>query len=544
MSLSISRFTNSRADVAAGFSIASILLPEAVAYAAIAHLSIQHAITAILVGLFCYALIGNSRFAVVAPTSSAATLMAAAILSLNPLSPAEIEALSMGLIIVTGAGFVLLAIARLGRLSAFVSRPVLHGFSFALALTIIIKQLPVALGVSVSAPDPLRLLLALLQQSPHWSLYSGLAAVLALALMQLLKRWPRLPGAFVVLALGIALAYSVDLGQFGIATVGAITLTPPGLTLPQLPLERWLDLIALAGGLLVIVFAESWGSIRSLALLRNDSVEPNRELLALGSANMVSGLLQGMPVGAGFSASSASYAAGAQSKLAGVFAALLVLTLALTGKALIEHIPEPVLAAAVISALLHALNPKPLLQLWRLNRDQYLALAAVLAVLLLGVLHGMEVAVVLSLLAAIRSFSEPVVSELAELGDSRNFISRNSHPDTRLHPGVLVLRPEEPLFFGSVEGVVSEINKRLLARPDTKALVLSLEQSADLDSTAAECLVELGHLLQLRQQTLLLARCKDPVRTTLLKLAPELFRDRLFWSVADATASRKPPAGP
>lgn len=525
-----------RADLTASLSVASILLPEAVAYAAIAHLSIQHAITAVLAGLIGYALIGGSRFAVVAPTSSSAALMAAAVLSLHPLSANEVATLSIGLILLNGIGLMLLASARLGRLSAFVSRPVLHGFSFALALTIIIKQLPVALGVSVSAPDPLRLLEALAEVHSQWSINSALVAAVALVLLVLLKRWPRLPGAFLVLALGIVLAYSVNLANYNIASVGPITLNAPGLSLPTLSLERWLNLAALAGGLMIILFAESWGSIRSLALLRNDPAEPNRELFALGGANVLSGLLQGMPVGAGFSASSASYAAGAQSKLTGLFAAFLVLMLALMGKALIEHIPEPVLAAAVISALLHALNPKPLVLLWRLNRDQYLALAAVVAVLMLGVLHGMIVAVVLSLLAAIRSFSQPVVSELAELGDSRNFVVRRNHPSTRITPGTLILRPEEPLFFASVEGVIGEINARLLARPDTHTLVLSLEQSADLDSTAAECLIELARLLQLRGQTLLLARCKDPVRVVLLQLAPELLAHSLFWSVADAAA--------
>lgn len=135
------------ADIVAGLSVASILLPEAVAYAAIAHLTIQHAITAVLVGLICYAWLGGSQFAIVAPTSSAAALMAAVVLSLHPIDSDMAASFSFALVILTGIGLLVFAKAGLGRLSAFVSRPVLHGFSFALALTIIIKQLPIILGV-------------------------------------------------------------------------------------------------------------------------------------------------------------------------------------------------------------------------------------------------------------------------------------------------------------------------------------------------------------------------------------------------------------
>ena len=134
------------ADVVAGLSVAFILLPEAVAYAAIAHLTIQSAITAALIGLGVYALLGDSPYAIVAPTSSAAALLAAVVLSMRPTDAETIISLGAALVILTGMGLLILSKAKLGRLSAFVSRPVLHGFSFALAITIISKQLPVLLG--------------------------------------------------------------------------------------------------------------------------------------------------------------------------------------------------------------------------------------------------------------------------------------------------------------------------------------------------------------------------------------------------------------
>ncbi len=524
------------ADLVAGLSVAFILLPEAVAYAAIAHLTIQAAITAALMGLVVYAVLGDSPFAIVAPTSSAAALLAAVVISMRPSDATAVVSLGAALVILTGVGLLILSKAKLGRLSAFVSRPVLHGFSFALAITIISKQLPIMLGVTLQASNLYELYVDLalkIHQASPWS--AGLG-VLALTLLSLLKRWPTLPSAFIVLVLGIILSYSINLADYHIATVGAVTLQMPQLNIPQLPVEKWLQLAELACGLMVIIVAESWGSIRSLSLIHGDKVDSNRELLALGAANLGSGLLQGMPVGAGFSVSSADEDAGAKTKMAGIVAAGVLLMMAVFGQQWIALIPEPIVAAAVINALSHALNPKALLVLWRMNRDQYLALAAILAVLAFGVLHGMVISVALSLALAIRSFSQPIVRELAELGRSRDYVDRENHPQALPQDKLLILRPEAPLFFASVEGLLTEIYRLFKLRKDADILIISLEQSADLDSTSVESLIEFAEHLTQRNKILLLARVKDPLRLLLIELAPALFQHKMFWSVADAVA--------
>ena len=325
--------------------------------------------------------------------------------------------------------------------------------------------------------------------------------------------------------------------------MGHVNLALPQLSMPHLDNQQWLNVAELAGGLLVIIFAESWGSIRSLALQHGDSVAPNRELFALGAANLSSGLLQGMPVGAGFSASSANESAGAQSKFAGIFAALCVALLVIFGKSLIEHIPEPVLAAAVMGALLHSLNPRPLMLLWRLDRDQYLSLAALFGVLFFGVLHGMLFAVALSIASAMRAFSAPSVKELVELGDSRNFVALLNHPEAVSNatkdPKILILRPEVPLFFANIDGVMDAIKNQIEAHRATQIVILSLEQSSDVDSSAAENLVELAALLKRRDITLLLARVKDSIRLVLQKVPNSTCDQFEFWSVADAVSYAK-----
>ncbi|PRC91855.1 SulP family inorganic anion transporter [Solimicrobium silvestre] len=526
-------------DVLAGLSVASLLLPQAVAYAFIAHMSIQAAIGASLVGLLLYAIFGASRFAIVSPTSSSAALVAAGALSLMPSGSEEQAALSFALVILTGCGLIIVAFARLGRLSAFVSRPVLRGFSFALAATIIIKQFPIMVGTHATGANPFTLLADLFEKMPQWSWWSLAAGTAALLLLISLKRYTKLPAAFIVLALGIGLAYACDLSVFQIAIVGPFELAIPHFGLPKLSLHQWLSAGELAGGLLVIIFSESWGSIRTLALQHGNHVEPNRELFALGAANLASGLIQGMPVGAGFSACVANEAAGAQSKWAGIAAAICMLFLVVYGKPLIEHIPEPILAATVIGALLHSLNPQPIIALWRMNRDQYLTLAAIAAVLFFGILHGMIIAVALSIASAIRTFSQPAVRELAELDSTRNYIDCGHHPEAMPHKNILILRPEEPLFFASVDGVFDVIKALVKSRVNCRIIIVSLEESSDLDSSATESLIELSHNLAKLGITLLLARVKDPIRLLLLKTAPDSFQDKLFWSVADAADHAK-----
>jgi SulP family sulfate permease len=532
-------------DLGAGLCVAGLLIPEAVAYAGLAGLPVVNALTAALVGLAVYALFGGSRFAIVAPTSSTATLSAAAVLSMpgafGSANAADYLQVLMALVLLAGAVLMLLAWARQGQLSAFVSRPVLRGFAFALALTIVVKQLPDALGFALphgAAADPFHVLAIVLAHVSQWHVPSLLVALAGGAGLVLLRRWPQVPASMIVIVLAIAAAWGLDLQALGVREVGAV-LRPgfhPGF--PVLPLDEWLRLAELAMGLVVLIFAESWGSMRTLALTHGDMLEPNRELLVLGGANVVSALLQGMAVGAGFSASSANAAAGATSRRAGAIAMGVMVLALVFALPLLHLLPRPILAVAVISALWHALSPGPLLATWRMQRDRLLIVASVAAVLCFGVLDGMLASIALSLADAIRRFSQPVFHELGELGSSRDFVVLDSHTDAVRVPGLLILRPEEPLFFANAERVTAEVMLALKRHPEVRAVVLSLEESSDLDSTAAECLQELDKRLAGGGRRLVLARVKDRAREVLGYLAPEGIghAGRLFWSVADAVA--------
>jgi SulP family sulfate permease len=537
-------------DLAAGLCVAGLLIPEAVAYAGLAQLPVAHALIASMIGLGLYAVFGGSRFAIVSPTSSTATLAAAAVLSV-PAATGTSQASTyvpslMALVLMTGLILMALAWARQGMLSAFVSRPVLRGFAFALGITIVIKQLPDALGLALPGAmvkDALHVLAHVLTHlsSAHWA--SALVAAAAASVIWLLRRWPKVPASMAVIVLAIVAAQWLDLTALGVAEVGAIERPTLMLAIPDLPSAQWMRLSELAFGLVVLVFAESWGSMRTMALNHGDTLNADRELLVLGACNVASGLMQGMVVGAGFSASSANAAAGAHSRRSGAIALVVIVLTLLLALPAMHLLPRPVLAVAVISALWHALSPGPLLAVWRMNRDRWLIIGAVAGVLMLGVLHGMLAAIGLSLLGALKRFSQPVMHELGALGQSRNYVTLDVHPEASSPQDLLILRPEEPLFFASAERVVADVMARVALRPAVKSIVLSLEESSDLDSTAAECLLELDRRLSAMGRLLSLARVKEPVRALLHQLDPTGVghHDRLFWSVDDAVQAQITP---
>lgn len=533
----LSRF-NWLADVLAGLSVAGVLLPEAVAYAAIAGVEPLHALLAALMGLCIYPWLGTSRFAVVAPTSSAAAVFASAAATGGPV-------MGYALVSLTGVLFLTAALFRAGFLGAFISRPVLRGFAWGLALTIVIKQLPQVLALPVSGAHVHQLVWAIVQALPaaHGpSVAAGAAALLLwLALFHGVQRWVNLPASLIVLAAGIVASSALSLGSQGVALVGLINWQMPSFTAPQLSTDQWLRTAEIAPALLLILFAESWGSVRSLALQNGDPVDANRELLALGGANLASGMVQGLPVGAGFSAASASSAAGGRSKWAGAAAALALALLLWLARPLLALLPLPVLAAVVIGILSHNLWPQAVVKSLKLGGDVYLALVAAAGVLVFGVLFGMLLAVGLSLLLAIRRFAQPMVTELGQLPGTRNYIDISRHPEAVSIPGVLVVRPEEPLFFANAEGVFKVLAQRA-SQQCVLAVVLSLEVCDDLDSTALEALAEFAAGLRQNERVLLLARVKDRPRDALLRAgltcAAQAVKSQhaitVYWSVDDA----------
>lgn len=524
------------ADIIAGLSVAGLMLPEAVAYAAIAGFAPQHAIFAAIVGGLVYAVAGQSRCAVVAPTSSSAAMLAAAIGSLGAAAQGAPEVLAALIVGFTGLIFVAAGYLKLGSLSGFIARPVLRGFALGLAITIIIKQLPIIFGVSVHAPNVATLVMALMRQAANINAITLSIGAVALALLLLFKRLKGVPGAIIVLVLAVGLSYACDLHTLHVAQVGQISATLTASVLPDLPLGTWSRLVQLALPLTLILFAESWGTMRTLALAVGDTISADRELKALGLSNIASACIQGMPVGAGFSASSASASAGTTSRWAAAVAALGLAALLWFAGGLVARLPEAVLAAIVISALTHALSLAPLRRLWQLDRDQWVALIAAIAVIVLGVLNGMLAAIALSLLALLQRLAAPRISQLGALGDSHDYVDVAVHPEAHVDPKIHIYRPNAPLFFANAERIFTMIDAMVRAAPP-QYVIISLEESDDFDSSALETLLECAERLAKQSIILRLARVHDRVRDLLITAGQTELASTASFSVADAVSA-------
>ena len=533
------------ADWVAGLSIAGLLLPEAVAYAGIAGAPPQAGVMALFAGLLVYGLLGSSRFAVVSSTSSSAAVLAAAMASVLHVSNEHRHLMGVAMVFMAGVIFVLAGLARLGAVSQFIAKPVLRGFALGLALTIVVKQLPVAVDVHPAHSDFLHFSWDLLSQWQQWNLY-GLAMMLAaLLLLRLLGFWAVLPGSLLVIAVGIALDALGYCQLWGIKAVGSLAIAGSHLQVPALAMADWLRVGQLAMALAMILYAESYSSIRTLALRHGDEVSPNRDLVALGAANALSALFQGMPVGAGYSASSANEVAGARSKAAGLIACAVVGLMVWQLLPWMERIPEPLLAAIVIHAVADTLSPAAIRPYFVWRRDRLVVLAAFVAVILLGVLDGLLLAIVVSFAMLLKRFSEPKVSWLGALPQSRDYVDTARHPEAKGAPGVLIARPEVPLFFGNVDAIFAIIRARVDVQrhAGVHALVLSLEESPDLDSTSIEALVGFATQMQQWGLTLVLARTKDAVRELLGRVDSSALPASAYaaWSVDDAIAALDAP---
>jgi MFS superfamily sulfate permease-like transporter len=529
-------------DALAGLSLAGLLLPEAVAYSGLADLPPQAGVIGLFAGLLCYALIGRSRYAIVTATSSSAAVLAAATLALGADASAQRIAYAAILVCATGIAFLLAGFARLGAMSNMIARPVLRGFSFGLALVIAVKQWPHIVGMHVHSTDFLPLLAEILRNAGAWKPTSLAVGVCALLGLFMLGRVRYIPGVLIVIVAGIAAA--PWLASRGVVLTGPIRLAleVPAFALPEG--GHWLPPVEFALALMFILYAESYSSIRTYALKHDDTVQANRDLIALGIANVVSGAFHGTPVGAGYSGTSANEAAGAQSRAAGLYAAATVLVLVLLFLPWIERIPDPVLAAIVIHAVSKSLRLGVFRPYFRWRRDRLVSLIAVAAVIVFGMLDGLLAAIAFSLGMLLHSMSSPRLSILGRMG-AHDFVSVERFAQAACTPGILVLRPEEPLFFANAEPLLAAARRRVLQQTEVRLVVFSLEESPDLDGTALESMGEFAAWLAARKIDLRVARLKEASRDALIRANfRQLAAAALDYSSVDDAVSGNASIGP
>lgn len=546
-----------RGDVLAGLTVWAVLVPESLAYASIAGVSPVVGLYAAPGALLLYALFGSSRHLVVGPMSATAALSAATVGGLVAGSGAHFTAMTVALALCVGIAALLAGLARLGFLASFISEPVLKGFIVGLALTIVVGQLPKLFGVSGGSGEFFEKLWDFLGKLGDTHALTLLIGVASLVLVIGLKRVaPVVPGSLVAVLLSVVAVSVLNLDQHGVEIVGSIASGLPAFGLPDgVSTTDYGDLAAGAMAVMLVGFSEGLGAAKTYAARHHYEIDPNRELLGLGSANLAAGLSSGMVVNGSLSKTAVNGSAGANSQLSGlVVAAMTVVTLLfLTG--LFEQLPEATLAAVVIAAVVELIDIRTLRSLYatysgRLGGfanvtarpDFIAAVAALLGVLVFDTLPGLFIGIAVSLLLLLYRASRPYVAVLGRIpGEPGRFADVARHPEHEPTPGVVVLRVESGLFFANADAVRAQL-KRHAARDGVHAIVLDAETVASIDVTAVKMLDEAAEELRRHGVALLIAQSTGQVRDMLRRGgARDLGRDAYPTVAAAVRAAGAPP---
>ncbi|MFK0246058.1 SulP family inorganic anion transporter [Amycolatopsis azurea] len=506
-----------RGDLVAGVTVAAYLVPQVMAYAEIAGLPAEAGLWAAIGPLAVYAVLGSSRLLSVGPESTTALMTAVALGPLAAGDPVRYGALAATLALLVGGLCLLGGLARLGVLADLLSKPVLTGYMAGIAVLMIVSQLSKLTGVP-GADDGMIAefgsFLANIGQL-HWPTLA--LGGLVLACLLAFQHWlPRFPGPLAAILMAAAVVAGFSLPERGIQVIGAI---PDSLPVPGFPVPDGTavaDLLLPAVGIALVGFSDNVLTARAFAGRHGDRIDADRELRALAASNLSAGLLHGFPVSSSGSRTALASAMGARTQLYSLTAlATVVLTILFAGP-LLAAFPRAALAAIVVYAALKLINPREFLRIARFRRSEFvLTVSTLLAVVGLGVLYGVLVAVGLSILDLLRRLARPHGAVLGFVPGLPGMHDVDDYPGATTEPGLVIYRYDAPLCFANAD----DFRRRALAALDgagrVEWFVLNAEANVELDITAADAMHGICEELRRRGITFALARVKQELREDL-----------------------------
>ena len=506
------------ADVVAGVTLAAYAIPVSLAYAALAGLPPQVGIYGYLLGGLGYALLGSSRQLAIGPTS-AISLMIAASVSAMAEGDAQRYAQIASLAAFTVAALCLLAwLFRLSVLVTLISDSILVGFKIGAGLTIAMTQLPSLFGVGGGGHNFFERVYLLVGQLGNMQVAVLAVGLVALALLVLGERFlPGRPIALAVVALAILLATVLGLPELGVPVTGHIPEGLPALAGPALRLRDVEGIVPLALGCLLLAYIEGVSAARTFAAKHGYELDPRQEFLGLGAANLAAALGQGYPVAGGLSQSAVNDKAGARTPLALVVASITLALCLLFLTGLLENLPKAVLAAVVLTAILGLFDFAGLLRMWRVSRiDFYAAAVAIVGVLLLGILQGILLAALASLLLLIARASRPHVAFLGRVPGTNSYSDLSRHPENEPLKNLIVFRPEASLLYVNAGSVFETVMASVMRDgPSIRTVACDLSASPYLDLAGARMLNTLHDQLAARGIALHITGARGRVRDLL-----------------------------
>jgi high affinity sulfate transporter 1 len=556
-------------DIVAGVVLTTLLVPQGMAYAELAGLP---PITGLYTSILCllgYAVFGPSRILVLGPDSSLGPMIAATIL---PLIAAKGDAeravaLASMLALIVGAIMILASVAKLGFIADLISKPTMIGYMNGLAVTILVGQLPKLFGFKVEADGFLGEVAGFVKGLANGEAVAAAAAVgiAGIVVILVLQRWlPKVPAVLIMVVLAIASTTVFSLAGHGVSLVGVLPKGFPPLTIPHVGLSDLGPLFAGAVGIALVSLADTISTASAFAARTGQEINGNQEMIGIGVANVAAGLFQGFPVSTSGSRTAVAERSGAKTQLTGVVGAVLIILMIVLVPGLFRNLPQPALAAVVITASLSLADIPGTVRLWRQRRVEFLlSIAAFLGVVLLGVLPGIAIAVGLSILNVFRRAWWPYDTQLGRVEGLAGYHDVHSYPQAEHLPGLVIYRFDGPLFFANATTFRDEVRRMARSDPPPVWILIAAEPMTDVDTTASDVLEELDEALNDQGISLVFAELKDPVRRKIerygltrtinpqhffptIESAIAAFRQQTGadWAATDRTATGETGAGP
>ncbi|MFI3198610.1 MAG: SulP family inorganic anion transporter [Methylococcaceae bacterium] len=489
--VSHSRTSALRFDVVAGLTAAAVVLPKAMAYATVAGLPVAVGLYTAFIPMIIYAMLGSSRVLSVSSTTTLGILAGTQLaLAIPDGDPAKLITAVATLTALVGVLLILASFLRLGFVANFISVPVLTGFKTGIALVIVLDQLPKLLGFHITKQGFIRDLFSIIHHLPQTSLITlAVAAATLLVLISMERLWPHSPAPLVVVGGSIAASWFFGLDAQGVATVGLIPQGFPSLTLPDVALVE--QLLPGAFGIALMSFTESIAAARAFACTEEPPIIANRELIALGAANMGGALFGAMPAGGGTTQTAVVRAAGACSQKASLVTAGTAAAIMLLLSPLLGLLPYATLAAVVIVYSVGLIQPAEFLAISKVRKMEFQwAIVACVGVLIFGTLQGIVVAIIVSLIGLMSQVTNPRVYVIGRKpGQDVLRPLSPEHPGDETFDGLLIVRPEGRLLFVNVQNVAEQIHA-LVDLHQPQVLALDMSRVPDIEYSALQILME------------------------------------------------------
>jgi SulP family sulfate permease len=528
-----------KADAISGFTVGIVLIPQGMAYAVIAGLPPIYGLYAGLVPLFIYPLLGTSRHVSIGPVAIDMLILAAGLGFLAGSDPAEKITFAIMIAFMTGTFQLIMGFMKLGFVFNLFSRPVISGFTISAPIIIIVSQLGTFMNVDIPNSQYIHEMLYYTSQQLGNIHYPSLALSLFFILFLVLVRrfYSKLPESVLLVAITIIVVSFISISKWGIDQVGAIPQGLPLFAIPEFNIETIKQLAPNAFTLALIQFMTIASLSKAFARKHGYTVNPNQELIAIGSSNVVGSLFQSLPVSSSFSRSAIAEQGGAKTSLTNIFAGILILFTLLFLTPLFEILPEPLLGAIIVVSVSGLIDIKELKFLIRTKRrDALVAMITFISVLGIGIQEGIIIGLVSSVLAFLHKMSKPTVAELGLIPGTRDFKNRERFSEVKHIPGILILRVDAPFSFVNAEFFKNYIiEKSMNEKEAPKYVIIDGTTIGDLDISAMDSLLMIIQTLKKEGIELYISGLIGPVRDVIRKSDISTFvkSNRFFNTVHD-----------